>query len=293
MDPDSNIAIERPQTGKPSHGRVLAVVVPHADDCSIFAGGTLAKLISEGYTGYLIRLTNDDADSVRTDPRADIRQRRVRNAPSSAKILGLERVFDLNYRNHYLDQVPPTELRARLVFLFRALKVDTVFSFDPAATYDMNPEHRYGAQMVEYSCFLSGSRLDYQEHFVAGLSPQRILEKYYWARGQQLANRVVDVSQTIATKIEAIAANKTQIGGMVRGLKSDLRRSGLVIPTLEIDDETAIRRYAGEIFGGYAKKIGEQYGIGFGERFRHVGKYYWPEMLEEFVAQNATAGKLG
>jgi LmbE family N-acetylglucosaminyl deacetylase len=264
--------------------------VPHSDDCSIFAGGTLSKLISEGYAGYLIRLTNDDADSFELTPGQTFASAESECA-QSAKILGLERVFDLNYRNHYLDQVPPTELRARLVFLFRALKIDTVFSFDPSAIYDMNPEHRFAAQMVEYSCFLAGSRLDYPEHFVAGLSPQRILEKYYWARGQQLANRVVDISQTIATKIEAIAANKTQIGNMVRSLKSDLRRSGQVIPMLEVDDETAIRRYADAIFGGYARKIGEQYGIGHGERFRHVGKYYWPEMLEEFVAQNATVDK--
>jgi hypothetical protein len=55
------VIIERPVSGKPHQGKVLAVIQPHCDDIPIFAGGTVAKLIDEGYTGYLIRTTNDDA----------------------------------------------------------------------------------------------------------------------------------------------------------------------------------------------------------------------------------------
>ena len=55
------VIIERPVKGKPHLGKVLAVIQPHCDDIPIFAGGTVAKLIDEGYTGYLIRTTNDDA----------------------------------------------------------------------------------------------------------------------------------------------------------------------------------------------------------------------------------------
>jgi len=42
---------------------VLATIAPHSDDHSILAGGTIAKLIAEGYTGYLIRTSNDEKDS--------------------------------------------------------------------------------------------------------------------------------------------------------------------------------------------------------------------------------------
>src|SRR5437870_6104058 len=57
-DPDP--VIERNVSGKPHTGKVLAAIQPHADDIPIFAGGTVAKLLNEGYTGYLIRTTNDD-----------------------------------------------------------------------------------------------------------------------------------------------------------------------------------------------------------------------------------------
>jgi hypothetical protein len=54
------VVIERPLTGQPHSGKVLAAVQPHADDIPHFAGGTVAKLVSEGYSGYLIRTSNDE-----------------------------------------------------------------------------------------------------------------------------------------------------------------------------------------------------------------------------------------
>jgi hypothetical protein len=52
--------LERPVSGTPHKGKVLAAIQPHADDVAIICGGTVAKLIQEGYTGYMIRATNDD-----------------------------------------------------------------------------------------------------------------------------------------------------------------------------------------------------------------------------------------
>src|SRR5579883_1295766 len=55
-----HVTIERKRPGKPHKGKVLAAIQPHCDDIPIFAGGTVLKLIDEGCTGYLIRITNDD-----------------------------------------------------------------------------------------------------------------------------------------------------------------------------------------------------------------------------------------
>jgi hypothetical protein len=48
-----DIAVERPVSGEPSRGKVFALITPHLDDGPIFAGGTVAKLLREGYSGYL------------------------------------------------------------------------------------------------------------------------------------------------------------------------------------------------------------------------------------------------
>ncbi len=39
---------------------MLLALQAHSDDIPLLAAGTVAKLIEEGYTGYLVRATNDD-----------------------------------------------------------------------------------------------------------------------------------------------------------------------------------------------------------------------------------------
>ena len=58
------VFVERSASGRPHAGKVLAAIQPHTDDIPIFAGGTVAKLVGEGYTGYLIRSTNDEMAGV-------------------------------------------------------------------------------------------------------------------------------------------------------------------------------------------------------------------------------------
>jgi hypothetical protein len=58
--PEPALVIERPAEGRPHTGKVLVAIQPHSDDIPLFAAGTVAKLLQEGYTGYLVRVTNDD-----------------------------------------------------------------------------------------------------------------------------------------------------------------------------------------------------------------------------------------
>lgn len=52
--------IEHSRPGTPHRGKVPAAIQPHSDDVALLCAGTVAKLIQEGYTGYMIRATNDD-----------------------------------------------------------------------------------------------------------------------------------------------------------------------------------------------------------------------------------------
>jgi hypothetical protein len=58
--PPSNVFFERRATGRPHEGKVLLALQAHSDDIPLSAAGTVAKLIEEGYTGYLVRASNDD-----------------------------------------------------------------------------------------------------------------------------------------------------------------------------------------------------------------------------------------
>jgi LmbE family N-acetylglucosaminyl deacetylase len=177
-----DVTVERKRPGKPHKGKVLAAIQPHCDDIPIFAGGTVLKLLDEGYTGVLITMSNDSMAGEGASI-GDIVLKNERDTVEMARRLGVTETFFLNYPNHNMDGWPILEMRARLVFLFRMLKVDTVLVYDPSALYERNPDHYVTARAVESACWMAASEWDYPEHFKVGLKPHGPQEKYYFARG--------------------------------------------------------------------------------------------------------------
>src|SRR6266702_1830146 len=243
----ASIVVERAVPGTPHRGKNLALVTPHLDDGPIFAAGTIAKLLKEGYTGYFIRTSNDEKDSFDLSLGETVLANE-RDTASMLAALGLKQAFDLSYRNHRMDDVARTELRVRLIFLFRLLRIDTVFSYDQWGHYEENPDHSVTAQAVEAACWMSGGKLDLPEHFAAGLKPHSVSEKYYFARGPHLVNRVVDISSTHETKLASIRSCHTMITHMVKDVNASLAERKLRLPALAGADESAIPEYSSLVF---------------------------------------------
>ena len=283
------VVIERAAAGRPHAGKVLAAIQPHADDIPIFAAGTVAKLIQEGYTGYLIRTTNDDMAGPGTV--GDTVLANERDNQEVARILGLKRVFDLNYSNHQMEGESRLEIRARFIFLIRLLKIDTIVCYDPWGHYEENPDHYVTAQCVEAACWMAGMGKDYPEHFAAGLQPHGVREKYYFARGPQLVNRVVDIGGVIEKKIEVNRANKAQgpAGNSGARLRAELASRNLRLPLLGNDDETASREYIREFLLRADREVGRKYGLEYAEQFHYIGPE--PSPVEEYIKQHAVAAK--
>lgn len=277
------VTIEKHAPGTPHKGKVLALITPHLDDGPIFAFGTIAKLLKEGYTGYFIRTSNDEKDSYDLSPGETILANE-RDAQAFVKTVGLEKVFDLGYRNHWMDEIGRTEIRGRLIFLFRLLKVDTVFSYDPSDHYEENPDHYVTAQAVEAACWMAGSRLDYPEHFAAGLKPHGVREKYYFARGPQLVNRVVDITPHVAAKHAAIRACHTMITNMLRGVNASLTARKLRVPAFSGDEATAIDEYVKAVFERRDGEIGRKHGLEYAEEFHYIAP---DAALEAYISRNA------
>jgi LmbE family N-acetylglucosaminyl deacetylase len=278
-----SVTIERAAAGHPHQNKVFALVTPHLDDGPIFAGGTIAKMLREGYTGYFIRTSNDEKDSAGLSLGATV----LANENDTAlfvKTIGLHASFDLSYRNHRMDDVARTELRGRLIFLFRLLKVDTVLSYDPWGHYEENPDHYVTAQAVEAACWMAGGRLDFPEHFAAGLKPHFVQEKYYFARGPQLVNRVVDISAVVEQKRRAILSCRTMIGHMIADLNATLRARSQRIPTLEGPDGPA--EFVKAAFEERDAAIGRRHSLTAAEEFHYIGPDH---SLDAYIARNAVA----
>jgi LmbE family N-acetylglucosaminyl deacetylase len=269
--PDTDLVIERPVEGKPHAGKVLVAIQPHSDDIPWFAAGTVAKLLQEGYVGYLIRVTNDDMAGPGTI--GDTVLANQRDTDEVARVLGFKKVYNLNYNNHRMNAISVAELTGRFIFLVRLLRADTVVCYDPWAHYEENPDHYVTAQCVESACWMANGTKDYPEHFDAGLKPYWVREKYYFARFQQRVNRIVDIGTTIERKIDTLLMNRAQgpAGQAGQRLRTRLTSQGLRLPILGNDDVTANREYIRAFVLKDNADLGKKYGLKYAEPFHYIG----------------------
>jgi LmbE family N-acetylglucosaminyl deacetylase len=285
------VFLERAADGTPHKGKVLLAVQAHSDDIPLSAAGTVAKLVKEGYTGYLVRATNDDmGDAPGLGTPGTIGQNVLGNERDNdevARVLGLKQVFNLNYGNHRMGDVSQNELQCRLIFLIRLLKVDTVVCWDPWAHDEENPDHYATARGVEAACWMAGRDHDYPEQFAAGLRPHAVREKYYFARRPEIT-RVVDISGFIDQKIDANRANQAKGPGGRHGsrLRADLAAKNQRLPLLGDDDATADRNYIREFLLARNRELGRRYGVEYAEAFHYIGPST-SSPVEDYIRKHA------
>ena len=269
---------------------MLAAIQPHSDDVALLCGGTVAKLIQEGYTGYMIRATNDDMGDDEGEP-GTVGENVLRNeheVTEQTHVLGLKRDFALNYSNHRMSDISRNEMICRFIFLFRLLKVDTVFCYDPWAHDEENPDHYVLGHCVEAACWMAGRVHDYPEQLAAGLDARAVSDKYYYARHPD-TTRVVDISGTVEKKIDANLCNVAKGPGGHHGskLRAELAKQGKKLPLLGNDDRTADRNYIREFLLADDRALGKKYGVEYAEAFHYIGPAA-PSSVDDYVKHHAT-----
>lgn len=270
MQNNSGITVVRKQTGLPHAGKVFAAIHAHLSDVPYFSAGLCARLMAEGYTGYLIRTTNDEkaghgsiAENILSNEQEHLQM---------AGTLGFKDVVDLYYRSHFMDAIAAVEIQSRLVLLFRMFKVDTVISFHPSASGEDDSDRMVTAHAVQEAASMAGQDHDFPEHFEAGFQPHAVLERYYMCvRPRQPFNRVVDITSQIDRKIEAIAQCKSQGGGNSGSLlRARLERQQKRLSILGGDDRTADREYIRQFLLDDSREAGRPHNLPYAERFFYV-----------------------
>lgn len=169
----------------------------HADDVEIGMGGTIAKYADEGKSIGICDLTKAEMSSNGT---VDTRSREANEA---AGILGVKmrEALDLPDRGLLLKD----EYIRKIVRVIRRNTPDIVFApyFD-----DRHPDHGSCARLVEEAVFSAAVRRYDEDH---GLAPHRPKAMYfYMINGFHKPDFVVDVTDTIHLKINALNAYKSQ-----------------------------------------------------------------------------------
>ena len=282
------VTVERAAANRPHQGKVFVAVHAHLSDVPRFASGLCAKLIAEGYTGYLVRTTNDEKSGGHSAAENILSNEQEHFKMAAA--LGFKDVFDLYYRNRMMEGIAPLEIQSRLVLLFRMLKADTVISFHPSSADDDETDHRATGHAAAQAALMAGLDSDFHEHFEAGIRPHRVQETYYLCtRSTQPYNLVVDIGPQIEKKVDALVECKSQGGGNAGSLlRARLASEGKRLALLGNDDRTADRAYARQFLLDEAREYGKAHGLEYAERFYYIDeRQHAPSKVDEFIQKNA------
>ena len=283
------VIIERKVAGQPDQGKALVAVAANIIDIPIHSSGTCAKLIDEGYQGYLVRISNDELYGDGT-----VFQNMHNNETETthaAEALGFGEVLNLYYQNHYMHGKPLTDLIMRLIFIFRMLKADTVVTLMPSGFDDTGSEKEITFNAVKQAAILAENDNSYPEHLDAGLTAHSISQLYLAVQlTDPSCNRLVDISATVEQKIDSILACTTQgVGRRGSKLRTKLASEGKQLPVLGEDDRTANREYVRHFIIDTDRQAGEKNGLEYAETFCHVDRASSTEVqkLGAYIRENA------
>jgi LmbE family N-acetylglucosaminyl deacetylase len=199
----------------------LLCVSAHPDDLEILCSGAVHKLIKQDYRASLIVITNgENGFKAGQQPPAERIAIRKAEQMEAAKLLGLDEVIFLDYRDGFLEY--SEELRKQLVEVIRRLKPNLVFSFDPAnRSFEslnlLHRDHRVAAEAVFDACFAAKNLWMYPgaAHRVEAI----------WFYGTNQPNHFEDITAEMDFKLKLIACHRSQfpeLGKMEQHLREDV-----------------------------------------------------------------------
>lgn len=185
---------------------VLAVGA-HPDDVEIGCGGTLARMVQQGFRVGIVDLTDGEPTPLSPGPEV-----RLQEAREAARILGIEMRETLALPNRRLfDNFEARVELARVFRLYRPRLVLGIADRTPMAS----PDHWQAMQITDAAVFYS--RLSKWDDAFDGLPVHRVQRQIWYPLGLQTLNHppgggafVSDISATLSIKLASIRAYRTQ-----------------------------------------------------------------------------------
>ena len=195
--------------------RVVLLVAAHPDDPEFSSAGTVANWLRHGLDVVFVLATSGDKGT----PDRDMTNERLSNMReeeqrAAALRLGVTQVEFLRFPDGELT--PNLELRGAVTRMIRKYKPYAVMTHDPLTLFYNNefinhPDHRaIGQATIDAIYPTARDPLQFSEHIQEGLEPHKVKEIYLW--GSEQANVLVDISDTIDIKVEALKLHVTQVG---------------------------------------------------------------------------------
>lgn len=186
----------------------IVAVGAHPDDVEIACGGTLAKLAAQGYRVGIIDLTDGEPTPGSAGPEV-----RLAEARWAAEVLGVAHRVTLDLPNRRLFDT--FEGRVALAREFRRFRPRLVLGLGER-TPTASPDHYQASLMIEAAAFYS-KLTKWDEQYFDGLPPYLVPRRLeYFLSFHTLVPKdrnlvVVDISDTLEKKLEAIACYASQL----------------------------------------------------------------------------------
>lgn len=185
----------------------VIAVGAHPDDVEIAVGGILARLVQQGYRVGIIDLTNGEPTPGSSGP-----EERLAEARRAAEILGVQVRETLTLPNRCLfDSFTARIMLARRFRAYRPKIVLGIAGKTPMAS----PDHWQAMQITDAAVFYS--RLSKWDDEFGGIPVHTIRKQLWYPLGlstldwpEGAGRFVVDISPTLALKLEAVRAYQTQ-----------------------------------------------------------------------------------
>jgi LmbE family N-acetylglucosaminyl deacetylase len=185
----------------------VIAVGAHPDDVEIACGGTLAQLVRQGYRVGIIDLT--DGEPTPASPGPEVRLAEARQA---GETLGVHVRIQLDLPNRRLFDT--FEARVALAKELRRYRPKLIIGFGEKTPL-ASPDHWQAMQITDAAAFYA--RLTKWDDYFDGLPVHTISAQLYYSltfssleMPQGAGHLVVDIGETLETKLASIRCYKTQ-----------------------------------------------------------------------------------
>lgn len=198
------------------------VVCAHPDDAEIGAGGTTALWSQNGCEISYVVCTNGSSGSNDQDMTSDrIVEIRRKEQAAAADVIGVKNLLMFDYADGTLES--DREFLESLVRAIRTFRPDTIFTHDPFRINGFNHrDHRMTGITVQDAVYpYARDHLHFAQHIEEGLEPHKVQDVMFWHADHP--NVIVDITQSIGKRIEALSRHESQVPGLSLGSDADRR----------------------------------------------------------------------
>jgi LmbE family N-acetylglucosaminyl deacetylase len=255
----------------PGHGRVVLIIIAHADDVALFLGGTVAAWADAGWRVVVVRVTDDRWDSVGLTE-ADTIAANTTEFQRSCAVLGVAEIVELGYPTDTLADISEVALREHFIRQVRTHRPYALVSFDPYAMYgEDNQDHVKVAAAADEAFWTSQFDKHHPEHLAEGLAPHGCFERWYFGRRVVDVTDVVDITATLDRKVNAACAHVTMLAHFANQLRLQAATGGWDLPPADTVVATGdVRPFIEPLLRAGAARTGAAHGLAAAEEFRIV-----------------------